>query len=39
MHSADWDTDNLREGVKEWKDKTVGVIGVVSQSHTSVCVL
>ncbi|KAH0826273.1 hypothetical protein J3R83DRAFT_5745 [Lanmaoa asiatica] len=29
MHSADWDTDNWREGVKDWKDKTVGMIGVV----------
>lgn len=30
MHSADWDTDDWREGV--WKDKTVGVIGVVSRA-------
>lgn len=29
MHSADWDTDDWREGVRDWKDKTVGVIGVV----------
>ena len=32
MHSADWDTDNWREGVKDWMDKTVGVIGVVSRA-------
>lgn len=32
MHSADWDTDDWREGVKDWKDKTVGVIGVVSRT-------
>lgn len=31
MHSADWDMDDWRDGVKDWKDKTVGVIGVVSR--------
>lgn len=32
MHAADWDTDDWREGVKNWKDKTVGVVGVVSRT-------
>ncbi|KAH7885655.1 hypothetical protein F5I97DRAFT_2034868 [Phlebopus sp. FC_14] len=32
MHSADWDTDDWREGVKDWKDKKVGVIGVGSSA-------
>ncbi|KAF8428410.1 hypothetical protein L210DRAFT_3564312 [Boletus edulis BED1] len=32
IHTADWDTDNWREGVKDWKDKTVGVIGVGSSA-------
>ncbi|KAG9314939.1 hypothetical protein JVU11DRAFT_4047 [Chiua virens] len=32
IHSADWDTDNWREGVEDWKDKRVGVIGVGSSA-------
>lgn len=32
IHSAQWDVEgsNWQEGVKDWKDKKVGVIGVVS---------
>ncbi|KAH7925133.1 FAD/NAD(P)-binding domain-containing protein [Leucogyrophana mollusca] len=32
LHSADWETDDWKEGVKDWGDKRVGVIGVGSSA-------
>ena len=41
LHSADFGEENQhwRDVVKDWKDKKVGVIGIVSQNFGSVCVL